>query len=106
MSVAALCQACGLCCDGTLFSVVPLTADDRPPASLAIETRPSGARALRQPCNLSGECCSNSCRGGVCCAVSCQNNADCCSNSCVGFTCQSLAAASARKRWQACAALI
>jgi Fe-S-cluster containining protein len=59
MSVTALCQACGLCCDGTLFSVVPLTPDDRPPASLAIDLRPSGARALRQPCTaLSGTCCT------------------------------------------------
>ena len=57
-SLGALCQACGLCCDGTLFSVVPLAPDDRPPPSLTVETTPTGARALRQPCSaLAGTCC-------------------------------------------------
>ena len=57
--LGALCQACGLCCDGTLFSVVPLTAEDQPHQRLTIETKPSGARALRQPCSaLSGTCCT------------------------------------------------
>ncbi len=58
-SLGALCQACGLCCDGTLFSVVPLATTDSPPSKLTLETKPTGARALRQPCTgLEGACCT------------------------------------------------
>lgn len=59
MSVGTLCQACGLCCDGTLFSVVPLTEGDAPPRQLEVETKATGARGLRQPCSgLAGTCCT------------------------------------------------
>ena len=59
MSLGALCQACGLCCDGTLFSVVPLATNERPPLGVTVETKPTGARALRQPCSaLAGTCCT------------------------------------------------
>lgn len=58
-SLGALCQACGLCCDGTLFTVVPLAATDQPPPKLTLEIKPTGARALRQPCTgLEGTCCT------------------------------------------------
>lgn len=43
-----LCQSCALCCDGTLFDSVPLTADDRPITSMV--TLDNGSRRLPQPC--------------------------------------------------------
>lgn len=50
-AASTLCRACGLCCDGTLFTAVPLTADDRVPA-------PAGATRLPQPCaHLVSRCC-------------------------------------------------
>ncbi len=55
-----LCQACALCCDGTLFTLVPLTAEDvvAPGTTLTVLTRENGSRALRQPCTaLQGTCC-------------------------------------------------
>lgn len=51
--LSALCRRCGLCCDGSLFSLVPL-ADDEPAAArrrgLPIALRDGAAPALRQPC--------------------------------------------------------
>lgn len=49
----ALCRSCGLCCDGTLFTQVPLTSDEATRARalhLQVIPRPDGAAALRQPC--------------------------------------------------------
>lgn len=49
VSPEALCTACGLCCDGTLFSVVHLAADevDRIPLAVIAGHVPP---AFRQPC--------------------------------------------------------
>lgn len=48
---STLCLACGLCCDGTLFTAVPLTADDA--ARLGVSER-----RLPQPCvHLEARCC-------------------------------------------------
>ena len=59
MSVGELCQTCGLCCDGTLFTLVPLSSDDVAPSGVTVDTKPTGARGLRQPCSaLSGTCCT------------------------------------------------
>jgi len=59
MSLSELCQACGLCCDGTLFTVVPLAIDDQTPDGVTVDTKPTGARSLRQPCTaLRGTCCT------------------------------------------------
>ena len=73
MSDESLCKACGLCCDGTLFTLVPLTAADVTPPGLNVEVRPSGARVLKQPCSaLEGTCCTVyeqrpvACRGYQC----------------------------------------
>ena len=52
MSLSALCQRCGLCCDGSLFSHVPLRPEEAEPArrhGLDVETL-GGAPALRQCC--------------------------------------------------------
>ena len=70
---AQVCQACGLCCDGSLFARVPLTAEDRAPSALTVDTKPNGARSIRQRCTaLSGTCCTvyeerpTACRGYTC----------------------------------------
>ncbi len=47
---AEVCQACGLCCDGTLFTVVPLRAAERAPPGLELIDRSDGTRAFRQCC--------------------------------------------------------
>lgn len=57
----ALCRSCGFCCDGTLFSVVPLAT--APPAgesvSLRVLTRPDGSQVIEQPCGaLQAEGCA------------------------------------------------
>jgi hypothetical protein len=56
---ARVCQACALCCDGALFTRVPLTPDDAPPPQAGAITTEAGARYLPQPCAaLSGTCCT------------------------------------------------
>lgn len=50
MSVELLCQACALCCDGTLFTRVPLAEDDAAPARAGVVTTPTGGRYLPQLC--------------------------------------------------------
>ncbi len=50
-AASTVCRACGLCCDGTLFTAVPLTAEDRTGVFV-------GATRLTQPCrHLEGRCC-------------------------------------------------
>lgn len=46
----SLCRACGLCCDGTLFTKVPLTATEVVPAVLGVTTNATGARSFPQRC--------------------------------------------------------
>lgn len=46
----ALCLKCGLCCDGSLFTRVPLGENDAPPARAGVVTNERGARYLPQPC--------------------------------------------------------
>jgi len=59
MSAETVCQACAMCCDGTLFTRVPLTPDDVAPAEVHAVTSPTGARFLPQPCAaLSGTRCA------------------------------------------------
>ena len=51
MSLEALCQACGLCCDGSLFSRVPLGVEERvPEVALAVVTNERGGRHVPQRC--------------------------------------------------------
>lgn len=56
-----LCRRCGLCCDGTLFAWVPLSATEATQLSklgLAVVPREGGSMALRQPCSaLQGKDC-------------------------------------------------
>jgi Fe-S-cluster containining protein len=48
--LATLCRSCGLCCDGSLFGRVPLTAEELPAARKnRLRVVPSGA-AFEQPC--------------------------------------------------------
>lgn len=74
-ALEALCQACGLCCDGALFTHVTLSGDE--PARLAgqveVKQRPDGTVALAQPCRaLAQRCCTvyaqrpRGCRNYVC----------------------------------------
>ena len=47
----SLCQACGLCCDGSLFGRVPLGPDEQVPAlKLAVVTNAQGGRHVPQRC--------------------------------------------------------
>lgn len=46
--LTTLCQACGLCCDGTLFTSVPLTQSDE--TIDGVEVRSDGSRRLPQRC--------------------------------------------------------
>ncbi len=47
----SLCRACGLCCDGTLFTRVPLTVDEAVPAvKLNVVTTQTGGRYVPQRC--------------------------------------------------------
>lgn len=74
--MSTLCLACGLCCDGNLFTQVPLVADE--PArlrgrGLVVIDRPDGSAALRQRCaGLVGRRCAvyderpGGCRRHVC----------------------------------------
>lgn len=51
MSLEALCQSCGLCCDGSLFSRVPLGVDEQvPEVKLAVVTNERGGRHVPQRC--------------------------------------------------------
>ena len=55
--VSTLCLACGFCCDGTLFTAVPLGVEESP--RLPTTTRANGSRVLLQPCAaLNGTCCT------------------------------------------------
>ncbi len=54
MSLSALCQRCGLCCDGTLFSHVPLQPEEVAPArrhGLDVVELVGGSPAVRQGCS-------------------------------------------------------
>lgn len=55
-----LCLRCGICCDGTLFTRVPLTANDVvPEEALRVVRTETGARYLPQPCaGLDGTRCT------------------------------------------------
>ena len=59
MSLEALCQSCGLCCDGSLFTRVPLGVSEKvPEEKLAVVTNDYGARHVPQRCAaLSGSVC-------------------------------------------------
>ena len=59
MSLEALCQSCGLCCDGSLFNRVPLAVGEQvPEAKLGVVTNERGARHVPQRCRaLEGTCC-------------------------------------------------
>jgi hypothetical protein len=46
----ALCQSCGLCCDGTLFARVPLREGEVVPLLVAAVTTPTNARFIPQRC--------------------------------------------------------
>lgn len=56
-----LCRHCGLCCDGTLFAWVPLSAPEAtrlPQLGLSVIQREGATPALRQPCSaLQGKDC-------------------------------------------------
>ena len=71
--LGALCQSCGLCCDGTLFTRVPLRESEFAPAAVKAVTTPTNGRYLPQPCAaLEGSRCScygerpQACRGFEC----------------------------------------
>jgi uncharacterized protein len=48
--LAALCQACGLCCDGSLFGFVPLAPDEVAPARKNRLPVLENGRGFEQPC--------------------------------------------------------
>jgi hypothetical protein len=51
VSLEALCQSCGLCCDGSLFNKVPLGVTEQvPEAKLAVVTNAFGGRHVPQRC--------------------------------------------------------
>lgn len=53
MSLSTLCQRCALCCDGALFTSVPLAAADVAAVrrrGLVVVERDDGAAAVSQPC--------------------------------------------------------
>ncbi len=60
-ALSQLCLRCGLCCDGNLFTQVPLAAAEVADArrrGLTIAARPDGGDALRQRCDaLTGTRC-------------------------------------------------
>lgn len=52
-AAAILCRRCGLCCDGSLFTSVPLAGDEIEPArrrGLVVITRGDGTPGVRQRC--------------------------------------------------------
>jgi hypothetical protein len=75
-SLSTLCLACGMCCDGNLFTQVPLAEDEAVRLrgrGLAVIQREDGSPALRQRCAaLVGRCCAvyeerpGGCRRHVC----------------------------------------
>jgi len=62
MPLSTLCQRCGLCCDGTLFTSVPLKPTEVEPLrqlSLPVMQRADGSPGLAQRCAaLQGRCCT------------------------------------------------
>ncbi len=53
MSVSALCQSCALCCNGALFSHVPVDPEEviaLRVLGITSHTRPDGTVAMEQPC--------------------------------------------------------
>ncbi|OJH35501.1 YkgJ family cysteine cluster protein [Cystobacter ferrugineus] len=53
MSLSTLCQHCGLCCDGTLFTHVPLQGTEAAPLralGLPVKEREDGTSVLPQRC--------------------------------------------------------
>lgn len=76
MSLSALCQQCGLCCDGTLFARVPVTPSEAERLGILgirTGTREDGSPVLPQRCGaLKGRCCTayearpQTCRHYVC----------------------------------------
>lgn len=61
-ALSTLCQHCGLCCDGTLFTHVPLRSTEVEPLralGLPVKEREDGTPILPQPCAaLNGRCCT------------------------------------------------
>jgi len=59
MSLEALCQSCGLCCDGSLFTRVPLGMSEKVPEErLGVITNGFGGRHVPQRCAaLAGTVC-------------------------------------------------
>jgi uncharacterized protein len=61
-SLSTLCQHCGLCCDGTLFTHVPLRPTEVEPLralGLPVKEREDGTPLLPQRCEaLRGRCCT------------------------------------------------
>ena len=49
-AVGELCQRCALCCDGSLFTRVPIGVDEVVDARLQLVTNERGGRHLPQPC--------------------------------------------------------
>jgi Fe-S-cluster containining protein len=62
MPLSTLCQRCGLCCDGSLFTSVPLRGaevTDMRRLSLPVVDRTDGSPGLAQRCAaLEGRCCT------------------------------------------------
>lgn len=62
MSLSTLCLRCGLCCDGTLFTHVPLRPPEVGPLKalgLPVKEREDGTPLLPQRCGaLEGRCCT------------------------------------------------
>ncbi|MBN1206224.1 MAG: YkgJ family cysteine cluster protein [Myxococcaceae bacterium] len=62
MPLSTLCQRCGLCCDGNLFSSLPLRRSEVAPLerlALPVVERSDGTPALEQRCAaLEGRCCT------------------------------------------------
>ncbi|MCY1029906.1 YkgJ family cysteine cluster protein [Corallococcus sp. BB11-1] len=62
MPLSTLCLHCGMCCDGTLFTQVPLQPHESGALGqrgLPLTTREDGAVVLPQPCAaLNGRCCT------------------------------------------------
>ncbi|HVG58525.1 MAG TPA: YkgJ family cysteine cluster protein [Hyalangium sp.] len=62
LPLSTLCQRCGLCCDGNLFSSLPLwpsEVESMQRLSLPVVDRPDGTPGLEQRCAaLDGRCCT------------------------------------------------
>ncbi len=60
--LSKLCQECGICCGGSLFTFLPVTPDEAArlkPWQPRIEPRRDGRLALQLPCSaLGGTCCT------------------------------------------------